>query len=95
MPKKLLVIGSGAIGIEFASFYNNLGADTTVIEVVDRILPAEDNEIASFAHKQFQKQGMKVLTQTSVKNIELKNNIAHVEIDKSGEIKSEQFDTVI
>jgi dihydrolipoamide dehydrogenase len=95
MPKKLLVIGSGAIGIEFASFYNNLGADTTVIEVVDRILPAEDNEIASFAHKQFQKQGMKVLTQTSVKNIELKNNIAHVEIDQSGEIKSEQFDTVI
>jgi dihydrolipoamide dehydrogenase len=95
MPKKLLVIGSGAIGIEFASFYNNLGADTTVIEVVDRILPAEDNEIASFAHKQFQKQGMKVLTQTSVKNIELKNNIAHVEIEQSGEIKSEQFDTVI
>jgi dihydrolipoamide dehydrogenase len=95
MPKKLLVIGSGAIGIEFASFYNNLGADTTVIEVVDRILPAEDNEIASFAHKQFQKQGMKVLTQTSVKNLEIKNNIALVEIDHSGEIKSEQFDTVI
>jgi dihydrolipoamide dehydrogenase len=56
---------------------------------------AEDTEIASFAHKQFQNQGMKVLTQTSVKNIEFKNNIAHVEIEQSGEIKSDQFDTII
>ncbi len=54
MPKKLLVIGSGAIGIEFASFYNTLGAETTVVEVLPRILPVEDEEISGFARKQFQ-----------------------------------------
>ena len=82
MPKKLLVVGSGAIGIEFASFYNTLGADTTVIEVVDRILPAEDAEIAAFALKQFSKQGMKILTNASVKKVERKKNTANVEIDQ-------------
>ncbi len=61
MPGRLLVIGSGAIGMEFASFYNALGADTTVMEVQDRILPAEDAEIADFARKQFEKQGMTIL----------------------------------
>ena len=95
MPKKLLVVGSGAIGIEFASFYNTLGADTTVIELVDRILPAEDAEIANFASKQFLKQGMKIFTQTSVKKIELKNNLADVEMEHVGKIINEQFDTVI
>ena len=95
MPKKLLVIGSGAIGIEFASFYNTLGADTTVIELVDRILPAEDAEVASFAHKQFLKQGMKILTRASLKKNELKNNIANIQIEHDGKIITEQFDTVI
>ena len=95
MPKKLLVVGSGAIGIEFASFYNTLGADTTVIELVDRILPAEDAEIANFASKQFLKQGMKILTQTSVKKIDLKNNFADVQMEHDGKIINEQFDTVI
>ena len=95
MPKKLLVVGSGAIGIEFASFYNTLGADTTVIELVDRILPAEDAEIANFAHKQFVKQGMKILTQTSVKKIELKDNEANIQIEHAGKIINESFDTVI
>ena len=95
MPKKLLVIGSGAIGIEFASFYNTLGADTTVIELVDRILPAEDAEVASFAHEQFLKQGMKILTRASVKKNELKNNIANIQIEHDGKIITEQFDTVI
>ncbi|MDO9524822.1 MAG: FAD-dependent oxidoreductase, partial [Gemmobacter sp.] len=61
MPKDLLVIGSGAIGIEFASFYNTLGAKTTVVEVMDRILPVEDAEIAALAKKQFVKQGMTIL----------------------------------
>ncbi len=61
MPKKLLVIGSGAIGIEFASFFNTLGADTTVVEVMDRVLPVEDAEISGFAKKQFQKQGMTIM----------------------------------
>ena len=95
MPKKLLVVGSGAIGIEFASFYNTLGADTTVIELVDRILPAEDAEVADFAHKQFLKQGMKILTQTSVEKIELKNNMANIQMEHAGKILTEQFDTII
>lgn len=62
MPKSLLVVGSGAIGIEFASFYRNLGAEVTVVEVMDRILPVEDEEISAFAHKAFEKQGMKLIT---------------------------------
>lgn len=62
MPKSLLVVGSGAIGIEFASFYRNLGAEVTVVEVMDRILPVEDEEISAFAHKAFEKQGMKIIT---------------------------------
>ena len=95
MPKKLLVVGSGAIGIEFASFYNTLGSDTTVIELVDRILPAEDAEIANFANKQFLKQGMKILTQTSIKKIELKNNLANIQMEQAGKIINEKFDTVI
>lgn len=69
MPKKLLVIGSGAIGMEFASFYNDFGADVTVVEMVDRILPAEDVEISKFAQKAFEKKGVtiKTGTQASVK----------------------------
>jgi dihydrolipoamide dehydrogenase len=70
MPKKLLVIGSGAIGIEFASFYNALGAEVTVVEMLDRILPAEDEEISKFAEKQFRKQGMKILTGATVADVE-------------------------
>ncbi|MHA7872674.1 MAG: FAD-dependent oxidoreductase, partial [Hyphococcus sp.] len=70
MPKSLLVIGSGAIGIEFASFYNALGADVTVVEMVDRVLPAEDEEISKFAEKQFKKQGMKILTSAQVEKLE-------------------------
>ena len=70
MPKSLLVIGSGAIGIEFASFYRNMGAEVTVVEVLDRILPVEDEEISAFARKAFEKQGMKILTGATVKGAE-------------------------
>jgi len=62
LPKSMLVVGSGAIGMEFASFYRTLGVEVTVAEVIDRILPAEDKEISAFAQKQFEKQGMKILT---------------------------------
>src|SRR5476651_1957200 len=65
-PKSLLVVGSGAIGIEFASFYRTLGADVTVVEVLDRVLPVEDEEISAFAAKAFTKQGMKLKTGTTV-----------------------------
>ncbi|WP_309667527.1 FAD-dependent oxidoreductase, partial [Tabrizicola sp.] len=84
MPKKLLVIGSGAIGIEFASFFNTLGADTTVVEVMDRILPVEDAEISAFAKKSFVKQGMKIIEKATVKKLDRKPGqgvTAHIEKD--------------
>lgn len=96
MPKKLLVIGSGAIGIEFASFFNTLGADTTVVEVMDRILPVEDAEISAFAKKSFVKQGMKILEKAGVKKLDRKPGVgvtAHIEQD--GKITTHEFDTVI
>ena len=74
MPKSLLVVGSGAIGIEFASFYRTLGADVTVVEVLDRILPVEDGEISSLAAKAFAKQGMKIRTSTTVEKLERGSN---------------------
>lgn len=67
MPKSLLVIGSGAIGIEFASFYHSLGAEVTVVEILDRILPVEDAEISAFARKAFETQGIRILTSATVK----------------------------
>jgi dihydrolipoamide dehydrogenase len=96
MPKRLLVIGSGAIGIEFASFFNTLGADTTVVEVMDRILPVEDAEISAFAKKSFVKQGMKILEKAGVKKLDRKPGVgvtAHIEQD--GKITTHDFDTVI
>ncbi len=96
MPKRLLVIGSGAIGIEFASFFNTLGADTTVCEVMDRVLPVEDAEISAMAKKAFVKQGMKILEKTTVKKLDRKPGVgvtAHLE--SNGKIETREFDTVI
>ena len=95
MPKKLLVIGSGAIGIEFANFYGTLGADTTVVEVMDRILPVEDAEISAFAKKSFEKQGMKIMVKAMVKKLDRAADkvTAHIEVD--GKIQTQEFDTVI
>jgi len=70
MPKSLLVVGSGAIGVEFASFYNDLGADVTVVEIMDRVLPVEDAEISAMARKSFEKQGMRILTEAKVAKLE-------------------------
>src|SRR5205823_2198662 len=70
MPKSLLVIGSGAIGIEFASFYRTLGAEVTVVEVLPQILPVEDAEIAAFARKSFEKQGIKIFTGAKVTKLD-------------------------
>jgi len=76
MPKSLLVIGSGAIGIEFASFYHTMGVDVTVVEVLDRILPVEDAEISKFAEKAFKKQGITIHTSASVEKLHKgKNNV--------------------
>jgi dihydrolipoamide dehydrogenase len=84
MPKSLLVIGSGAIGIEFASFYANMGAKVTVVEVMDRVLPVEDEEISAFAHKAFVKQGMTVLTGASVKKVAKTDKGATVTVEEKG-----------
>jgi len=70
IPASLLVVGSGAIGMEFASFYADMGAEVTVVEVVDRILPVEDEEIAKFVHKAFEKRGIKIVTGAKVSNLD-------------------------
>jgi dihydrolipoamide dehydrogenase len=81
MPKTLLVIGSGAIGIEFASFYRTLGSEVTVVEVLPQILPAEDAEIAAFARKSFEKQGIKILTGAKVTKLDKKADAVTATID--------------
>jgi len=95
MPKKLLVIGSGAIGIEFASFYNTLGADTTVVEVMDRVLPVEDAEISAFAKKSFEKQGMKIMQKAMVKKLDRAKDKVTAHIEVGGKVEKHDFDTVI
>src|SRR3954466_12130767 len=86
IPKSLLVIGSGAIGIEFASFYRTLGAEVTVVEVLPQILPAEDAEIAAFARKSFEKQGIKIFTGAKVTKLDKKADsvTATIEDGKGG-----------
>jgi len=81
MPKSLLVIGSGAIGIEFASFYRTFGAEVTVVEVLPQILPVEDSEIAGFARKAFEKQGIKILTGATVTRLDKKTDSVTATID--------------
>ena len=95
MPKKLLVIGSGAIGIEFASFYNTLGADTTVVEVMDRVLPVEDAEISAFAKKAFEKQGMKIMQKAMVKKLDRAKDKVTAHVEVGGKVEKHEFDTVI
>ena len=95
MPKKLLVIGSGAIGIEFASFYNTFGANTTIVEVLDRILPVEDEDVSSLAAEQFAKQGMTIKTGAKVQKLEKKKNQVVASIDCNGVTEVLEFDTVI
>src|ERR1700744_1953742 len=81
MPKSLLVLGSGALGIEFASFYRTMGAEVTVVEVLPQILPVEDAEIAGFARKQFEKQGIKIFTGAKVTKLEKKTDSVTATID--------------
>src|ERR1041384_3495510 len=81
MPKSLLVIGSGAIGVEFASFYRTLGAEVTIVEVLPQILPVEDAEIAAFARKQFEKQGIKIMTGAKVTKLDRKADSVTAAID--------------
>jgi dihydrolipoamide dehydrogenase len=95
MPKSLLVIGSGAIGIEFASFFRNMGAEVTVVEVLDRILPVEDEEISAFAHKAFERQGMRILTGAAVKAVRKGADSVTATIEAGGKTQELTVDRVI
>ena len=94
-PKSLLVIGSGAIGIEFASFYRTMGAEVTVAEVMDRVLPVEDAEVSAFAKKAFEKQGMKILTSATVANLRKGANDVTATITVGGKAQEITVDRVI
>ena len=96
MPKSLLVVGSGAIGIEFASFFHTMGSDVTVVEVLPRILPVEDAEIGELARKRFEKQGIKIFTGTKVTKLEKKTDSVVATIDDGkGKPQTVEFDRVI
>ncbi|MXO64495.1 dihydrolipoyl dehydrogenase [Altericroceibacterium endophyticum] len=96
MPSKLLVIGSGAIGIEFASFYNDMGADVTVVEMLDRIVPVEDAEVSTFLEKQLTKQGMTIRTGTGLEALETTAKGVKAKIKgKDGKVSDEEYSHVI
>lgn len=96
MPKSLLVMGSGAIGIEFASFYRTMGAEVTVVELLPAVMPVEDAEVSKFAQKQFEKQGMKIILEAKVTKVEKSANsvTAHVEM-KDGKVEKITADRMI
>jgi dihydrolipoamide dehydrogenase len=96
MPKSLVVMGSGAIGIEFASFYRSMGAEVTVVELLSNVMPVEDAEISGIARKQFEKQGMKIITDAKVTKVEKAANsiTAHVET-KDGKVEKIAADRLI
>ena len=92
MPKKLLVIGSGAIGIEFASFYNDMGAEVTVVEMLDRIVPVEDKDVSTFLEKALTKQGMTIITGAGVEDLKATASGVKAKIkDKAGKVNEQDF----
>ena len=96
MPTKLLVIGSGAIGIEFASFYKDMGADVTVVEMLDRVVPVEDADVSAFLEKALKKQGMTIMTKAGVDKLEVGTNGVKASIkDKDGKVTTAEFSHVI
>jgi len=95
IPKSLLVIGSGAIGIEFASFFRTLGSDVTVVEVLPQILPAEDQEIQTFARKSFQKHGIKIHTNAKVAKLDKKGDSVTATIEEGGKAQTLTVERVI
>jgi len=95
MPKSLLVVGSGAIGIEFASFFQNMGAQVTVVEVLDRILPVEDAEISAFVRRALEKQGMRILTSAKLGAIQKQADSVTATLEAAGETEKIAVDRVI
>src|SRR5438477_1623480 len=95
MPKSLLVVGSGAIGIEFASFYHDMGVDVTVVEIVDQIMPVEDGEIAKIAQKQLEKRGLKIKIGAKVSALKKSGNAVTATIEQGGSKSDLTVDRVI
>jgi len=95
MPKRLLVVGSGAIGIEFASFFHTMGAEVTVVEVLDRIVPVEDPDISAHLAKSLKKDGMTILTKAKVANIAVSGGMAKVSVEQGGKTQDIEVDRVI
>ena len=96
MPTKLLVIGSGAIGVEFASFYSDMGAEVTIVEMLDRILPVEDEEVSAFVHKALTKQGMKIHVSSGVEKLEASASGVRASIKgKDGKVAQDDFSHAI
>lgn len=95
MPKRLIVIGSGAIGSEFASFFLNMGAEVTLIEVMDRILPVEDAEVSAFVQKAFTKQGMKVITGAKVQGVRKEGDTVAAIVEAGGKVQEIKADRLI
>lgn len=95
IPKSLLVVGSGAIGIEFASFFHTMGSDVTVVEVLPQILPVEDAEIAGLARKRFEKLGIKILSGTKVTKLQKKSDSVIATIDDGKKLQTVEFDRMI
>ncbi len=95
LPRKIIVMGSGAIGSEFASFYLNMGAEVTLIEVMDRILPVEDAEISAFVHKAFAKQGMKIITNARVQGVRKGGETITAIVEADGKVQDITADRLI
>ena len=95
LPKRLIVIGSGAIGSEFASFYHNMGSEVTLIEAMDRILPVEDAEVSAFVHKAFEKQGMKVLVGAKLQGVRKEGDAIAAIVEAGGKVTEIKADRLI
>lgn len=95
VPERLLVIGSGAIGIEFASFFHTLGSKTTVVEMVDRIVPAEDADVSAFLQKALTKDGMEIITSAGVKGLKKGKDTVTASLEIAGKVETREFDRVI
>ena len=95
LPKRLIVIGSGAIGSEFASFYRNMGSEVTLIEAMDRILPVEDAEVSAFVHKAFEKQGMKVMVGAKLQGVRKEGDAVAAIVEAGGKVTEIKADRLI
>jgi dihydrolipoamide dehydrogenase len=95
LPKRLIVIGSGAIGSEFASFYRNMGSEVTLIEAMDRILPVEDVEVSAFVHKAFEKQGMKVMVGAKLQGVRKEGDAVAAIVEAGGKVTEIKADRLI